>query len=294
MKLRHILLWALAAAVFSLSASSHAAKGIIKIGNGGGSPGSIVVSDSGFIDDVRSGDAIPFEQPLPVLNIGSTVTFDIVGPVGSRLATNVVKISDGTVITGHVNGNITIGSDQAVVVKNGGQINGNVSVNGGVLLVIEHSRVSGNIDVRDSGGLYIEESSVGRCVLHGPPVVGPVSIWSWTGSNSTSGRFTAIQSSLVRIMDSQIYGGIDVSSCDQFLLKDSASIGQVRIKDVRIVLSVDTTIRGGLDIHRGTAHFDDVFLIRGNTIYGNLTVDGLANTTDISGNTVTGVTRIGP
>ena len=139
------------------------AKGIIVNVGTGGAPPKMIITD---FDPSQKASYAPGKEMLYVTSEKIEVGFLVEGNVtddGKQLTFTVTKIIDSnpTVITGNSSGNITIGINESYLVQSTGQITGNVTVNGGVLLV-NGGKASGNISINSNSTIIcINGASVG-------------------------------------------------------------------------------------------------------------------------------------
>ena len=137
----------------------------------GGLPGGEIVNIHSIInpgppslDVINPGDIIRFTETINNITVGALVSFDVVAalndpdhPLGIK-AVNIVMISQGQVITGSLGGNISIGTDQAYLVKSTGTVSGNVNINGGTLVVIG-GKAAGNISLGSNSTIICKDNA---------------------------------------------------------------------------------------------------------------------------------------
>jgi len=123
---------------------------------GGGYIDAIVVTSvAGIIEpDLMPGDVIS-NLELQQFNTGNYVSFEM-DPNG--MPYDIQFLAQGTVVTGSQNGNIIIGANQAYLVQSTGSISGNISVNGGVLVVMGGS-VNGNISIGSNSAIICRDNA---------------------------------------------------------------------------------------------------------------------------------------
>lgn len=124
-------------------------KGIIQ-NNGTGGASKLVVTDfesTLFAKKIRPGVELECITKDPVKE-GFLVQGDIVDDGKGNLVFVVTKILDDNpnMITGSTSGSVTVSTDKSCMVSNTGKIGGNVTIDGGVLLVVGGA-ASGNITI---------------------------------------------------------------------------------------------------------------------------------------------------
>ena len=228
------------------------AKGIIT-GNVGGTGGKLIITD--FDPNNR--------QAKPGIEIDFTSTINVaeghlvqgaVALTGGVLVFTVANVLDSapTIITGNSSGAVTIGPDQCYYVKSGGQITGNVSVAGGVLLV-SGGTANGNISIAANSSIIAK-----------------------SGATIGGGTFQIGGS-----------GGNAVVAFDHCTVNGLFSTSGIRYVDLG-----GNTFNGSL-----SSDNDRIVIITNNTSSGNnrdLTVTNVVEECNVSGNTFSGSTTLGP
>jgi hypothetical protein len=140
------------------------ARGIVTNSGTGGVPPKLIITDFDPSKkmDYAPGKELTFASPIDIKEgylVFGTVSDD---GHGSLLFT-ISKVLDNnpTIITSNTSGNISIATDKAYIVLATGQITGNVSVNGGVLLV-NGGKSAGNISIAsDSAIICLNGATIG-------------------------------------------------------------------------------------------------------------------------------------
>jgi hypothetical protein len=238
------------------------AKGTIKIKGTAGTGGSVILTSidgsntqtpiGGIIAIASSGSS----APLPV-NVGDMVSFDITPASGGgsssfapsgETATILSVLSNATVYSGPLSDNINVGANQCVVINNGAKIDGNIKVEGGVLLVTDAANIYGNIK-GSSGAVIIID---GKAVINGNTRI------SDTGS-----------SPLLYIDGSNLSGNIKGLSVSRVVLNGCTIDGNVDCENSASVTITGNNINGNLKVAGTTS-----CKVSGNTVSGKTDAAG--------------------
>ncbi len=198
---------------------------------------------------ISPGIEINFSSQTPVAE-GYLVQGDIgIDPTGQPVF-NVTQVLDSnpTIVNGSLGGNVTIGPNKSYLVKNTGSIGGNVSVNGGALLVIGGS-ASGNISLGPDSAIICKS---------GATVSG--------GSFKVTGGGT---DSIIVITDSTVNGAFSTQGVLYIALNNNQHGGLVKSSTDGYVTIKGNTINNNLQVSSVT----NACSITGNTVSGSTTLD---------------------
>lgn len=174
-------------------------------------------------DETR--DVLQFKAQQITCDVGDPVSFDItINQGGNSIATGMVCIA-GEVdhplspITGIVNDNLTVAENQKLTIRNGGNVTGNISINGGKVRVAGGGNVTGNISINNSGTLR---------------VVG----------GTTTGDVSAVNAEIIRISSGgNVTGNISVNSGHRMVIEDGSIGGSLSVQDTyKIAVKSNATI----------------------------------------------------
>ena len=201
------------------------AKGIIVNTGGTGTPPKLIITtfDASKRSSYVPGKELNCASQLKI-DVGYLVQGTVADDGTGTLVFTVVNVLDSTptVITGNTSGNISIGTDQSYIVQNTGQITGNVSVNGGVLLV-NGGKASGNVSIADNSTII--------CTT-GSSVGGGTFDVSGTGSNASvafsgvtvNGKFSTSGIAFVNLGGNNFNGNVS-SDKDQYVTIKGNTVG---------------------------------------------------------------------
>jgi hypothetical protein len=140
------------------------ARGIVTNIGTGGTPPKLIITD---FDPTQKTEYVPGKEMVLVSKIEIKEGYLLQGTVADdghgTITFTVTSVLDNnpTIITNNTNGNIIIGTDQVYMVVSTGQITGNVSVEGGVLLV-NGGKAAGNVSIAaNSSIICLNGASVG-------------------------------------------------------------------------------------------------------------------------------------
>jgi hypothetical protein len=199
------------------------ARGIItNTGTGGGSTKLVITNfDSAQRSVYVPGNEIEYSSQFP-LQVGYLVDGDI-DPAGNKIFA-VTKVIDSApvVITGSQGGNITIGADKAYLIQSAGQLTGNVTVNGGVLMV-DGGKATGNVSVAANSTIIAS---------NGATIGGGTFEVSGSGNNAVitfsntviNGKFSTTGISFVDLKGNNFNGNVD-SLKDEYVTIKNNTIG---------------------------------------------------------------------
>jgi hypothetical protein len=140
------------------------ARGIVINSGTGGAPPKLIITD---FDPTKKMDYVPGKELAFASQVDIREGYLVQGTVGDDghggLLFTISKVLDNnpTIVTANASGNISIASDKVYIVMSTGQITGNVSVSGGVLMV-NGGKASGNISIaNDSTIICLNGATVG-------------------------------------------------------------------------------------------------------------------------------------
>jgi hypothetical protein len=153
-----------------------------------------------------------------------------------------------TVIDSVHNGDLNIGQDEEVVVRSGGEVNGNINISGGILKVKGDGKVNGsvsgdkgsNVILRDNGtiqnGVTINGSTI---KVAGGRLVGDLSL-----DNESSGTVKT---------GGEVNGNLNISHASGLKVKEQGVINGVSVNDTDCFFKADSggEVNGNLNISPG-------------------------------------------
>ena len=231
------------------------AKGVIVIKNGGGMPGRIIVSDlggkTGSIKGDRStlpGSELSFTYPSE-LKEGVLVegTIDAVNKVFKITS---ILDANPTIVSGSLGGSTTIGTNKSVLVTATGEITGNVTVSGGVLVVLGGA-AKGNITVGANSSIICKDNAT---------VTGGTFKITGGGANT-----------VVAIIKSTLNGMFDSSGLTYLSLENTNHNGNIKSDSDKDVTVMGVTTGPGKDLTISAVVTE--CYVTGNTIGGATTID---------------------
>lgn len=201
--------------------------------------GLITITNNGGSILIGNGSDISYSKPGFTINVNDNVSFTIANTADGVRATNIQLVvpagppDEGTVQTGTISGNLTVGSGQIITLK-GATVTGNVQVRDGGKLIIKPND-SGMQTIIDKGLMANTNSIV---VLYNSEIQGTVSVTNCQSFTSTGGK---IDSSLVLINDASVVA--DGTTID----------GDVVGNNNTSITVKNCTITGNLDLHSNTS-----------------------------------------
>lgn len=230
-----------------------AAKGVIKQPRGGGMAGIIIVTNGGSGGGadpapIAGGESIFPGAELPITN---DVAFDegwyVEGNI-TRAGFEITGVldSDPTIITSPVSGNVSIGTNEAYLVKSTGSISGNVTVNGGVLVVLGGS-AKGNITIGANSSIVCKNNATvsgGSFRVTGGGVDTVVAIIGGT----VNGVFSTNGITMAYLANNQINGNVTSHGDENVTVTGNTISGGLEILNTtRTCISADNTVGGTVD-----------------------------------------------
>jgi len=131
-----------------------------------------------------------------------------------------------TTITSDVNGSVSVGTGETVVIANDATVNGNIEVNGGTLVVTQRSTLNGNIESK-GGTVIIEDGST---------ILGNIQI-------EVSGA-----GGVLEINNASIDGNIESVGIDTLTMTNSYLTGNISSTDDNIVTITDNDVGKNITI----------------------------------------------
>jgi hypothetical protein len=185
------------------------ARGIVVTKPGGGMPnGKIIVSDGSSVITPAGGGGAVAADPGTVVpyvedsaELGDVVDFTYDGRLASALQTAI----KGTVITGPYTDNVVVGLGECYLIT-GGNLEGKISVNGGILVVVGNSYLTGKVESATAGSfiLFNQQSTVeGKLDISG------ASTLSYRNS-TVEGKLTTNGTLFTAVNSSTIHGKLEV------------------------------------------------------------------------------------
>lgn len=228
-------------------------KGIVTNTGTGGVPPKLLITD---FDPLNKASFVPGKEMTFISQIDIKEGYLVQGSVSDdgrgNFAFTVNKVLDNspTIVADNLSGNITVGTDKAYVVISSGQITGNVSVNGGVLLV-NGGKASGNISIANDSTIIC---------LNGASVGGGTFEVGGSGSNAS-----------VALKNSIINGKFSTSGITFVDLGGNTFNGNVSSDKDGYVTIKDNTISNGKDLT--VSQVVNECNIANNTVSGTTTID---------------------
>ncbi len=133
------------------------AKGVLLLSSNTGKP-KIIVSDP---EDTRNkiGETLEADTLVEVKE-GNYVEWSLRENERKEMVPTITKVlSEGKVVTSN-SSNVTVKQGEAVLVRNGASITGTTLIDGGSLLVLDQSKAAGNLQVKNGGFVYCNNSTV--------------------------------------------------------------------------------------------------------------------------------------
>ncbi len=174
------------------------ARGIIVAKPAGGTTaGRILITDTSSSATSSTGTATSgTTSATPALTLGSYVSFnedttakvsDIVDFTfdATGAAAKLTLVKSGTIVTGTYTDNIVVAAGQAVLINGAANFDGKITVNGGILIVIENTHAEGKIESASPGSFVmidgctiegkVEVTGTGTMIIQNTTVEGKIS-----------------------------------------------------------------------------------------------------------------------
>ena len=264
------------------SAAAFAVKGVIINTNPGGNSGILKCMSLKLETESHllfPGDELPFISVIPVSEgylVEGSITAD-----GVFFEISEVIDEAPTIISSNVSGNITIGTNKSYLVKSTGSLQGNVTVNGGVLVMLGGS-ANGNISIGANSSIICSENAVvtgGSFKITGGGANSVVAIISST----VNGSFSSTGITYTSLKGSSINGKIESNGGNILFIRGCEVEGKVEVDGNAFASITDCIINGNLEIvNTVECHTSN------NTVSGTVNTPGCTISPRLVGNAGTG------
>lgn len=171
---------------------------------------------TGTVTYNAAGDVANFEKENIACGVGDPVSFTLTEVPGQRAVATDLKCLSGEVdhalnpLKTPYHGDITIGPKEKLVVEAGGEIKGNVNVDGGKLLIEKGGDVKGEITVSRSGSFMISGGT-----SKGNVNIQDAALLQIGGGGDVKGEITVMKCQQIVLDNGTINGTVKVNSaCD--------------------------------------------------------------------------------
>jgi hypothetical protein len=180
---------------------------------------------SGKIKLDETGDAVEFFDQAISCDVDDPVSFTLQIVKGQPSIAVGVQCIVGEVDhvltplkTAHV-GDVTIGENEKLVVKNGGSISGTINVNGGKLKVAGGGDVKGQIIIAKSGSVVVAGGSV-----EGNINAEEAELLKINGGGDVKGQIIIAKGHKMVLDGGSIHGGLDIQAAYKIVVKSESKI----------------------------------------------------------------------